>query len=82
MNFFCSAVDRLETLAATLGAGLQAWGEPKTIEKLQTITREFINRRLIKANGMNGLSSNMNLIMLGAEKDRLHYFSIIMCKLP
>lgn len=65
MNFFSSAVEMLETITAALDAGLQAWGELKTRKQLQAITREFINRRLMRKIRMNELSSNMNLIMLG-----------------
>lgn len=65
MNFFSSAVEMLETITAALEAGLQEWGEFKNKEKCQAVTREFINRRLMSANGMNGGSSSTNLIMLG-----------------
>jgi hypothetical protein len=65
MEFFRDAVDMLETIAAALGAGLQAWGELKNGEKRKAITREFINRRLMRKNRMNILSSSMNLIMSG-----------------
>ncbi len=48
MNFFSSAVDRLETIAAALGAGLQACGELKNRDKCKAITREFINRKFMR----------------------------------
>ncbi len=51
MNFFSSAVEMLETITAALEAGLQEWREVKTREKLQAITREFINRRVMRKSG-------------------------------
>ena len=65
MNFFSSAVGMLETFAVALGAGLQAWRELKNGERRQAITREFINRILMRKKRMNRLSSSMTLIVPG-----------------
>lgn len=51
-NFFSSAVDRLETFAAALGAGLQALGELRNGERRQAITREFIYKKHMRKSGI------------------------------
>ena len=65
MNFFSSAVDRLETIVAALGTGLQAWGELKNGEKYRAIVTEFINRRLARKRRVNELCSSMYLDACG-----------------
>ncbi len=66
MNFFSSAVEMLETITAALEAGLQAWGELKTRKKLQAITREFINRRLVRERRIEKINFGMSPIVLGS----------------
>lgn len=55
----------IETITAALGAGLQAWGELKTREKLQAIAREFIDRRLMRESGIKRIDFSMSPIMVG-----------------
>jgi len=68
MNFFSSAVDRLETLAAALGAGLQAWGELKNREKCKAITTEFINSRLMRRDEVMKNLFEISSIIAGGEE--------------
>ena len=65
MEFFSDAVDMLETIVVALGAGLQTWGEFKKREQGQAITREFINRRLMRRSGIKRIHFGMSSITAG-----------------